>query len=73
MVFLLKGGAALEKIYRTAKYIRTSTVDDTQEHRDSCENQSKLIDNFLRCYPEINLVSEKVDNGFSGLFFAEVR
>ena len=40
-----------------------------QEYRDSCENQSRLIDNFLFCHPEINLVSEKVDNGFSGLFF----
>lgn len=59
----------MEKIYRTAKYIRTSTVDDEQELRNSCENQSKLIDNFLRCHPTIKLVSEKIDNGFSGLFF----
>lgn len=59
----------MEKIYWAAKYIRTSTVDDKQEYRDSCENQSRLIDNFLFCHPEINLVSEKVDNGFSGLFF----
>lgn len=69
MVLLVKGGATLEKIYWAAKYIRTSTVDDKQEYRDSCENQSRLIDNFLFCHPEINLVSEKVDNGFSGLFF----
>lgn len=59
----------MEKIYRAAKYIRTSNVDDKQEHRDSCENQSKLIDNFLCCYPEIKIVSQKIDNGFSGLFF----
>lgn len=59
----------MEKIYWAAKYIRTSTVDDKQEHRNSCENQSKLIDNFLRCYPEIKIVSQKIDNGFSGLFF----
>lgn len=59
----------MEKIYRAAKYIRTSTVDDEQELRNSCENQSKLIDNFLRCHPAIKLVSEKIDNGFSGLFF----
>jgi len=55
--------------YRATKYIRTSCPDDELEHRDSISNQSKLIDGFLRTHPEIIVVAEKVDNGYSGLFY----
>jgi len=59
----------MDTIYRAVKYIRTSCQDDELEHRDSVANQSKLIDGFVKAYPEIVVVSEKIDSGFSGLFF----
>ena len=59
----------LKKIYRAAKYIRTSCPDDELQYRDSVANQSKLIDEFLLLHPEITLVDEKIDDGYSGLFF----
>ena len=59
----------MDTIYRAVKYIRTSCQDDELEHRDSVANQSKLIDGFVKAYPEIMVVSEKIDSGFSGLFF----
>ena len=57
------------RIYRAAKYIRTSCPDDSYNHGDSVANQSKLIDKFLQSQPEIAVVSERIDNGFSGVFF----
>jgi DNA invertase Pin-like site-specific DNA recombinase len=57
----------MERIYRAAKYIRTSSPDD--ELQDSVSNQGKLIDGFLRAHPEIIVVAEKIDEGHSGVFF----
>jgi len=57
----------MKRIYRAAKYIRTSCPDD--EMQDSVSNQRKLIDEFLRTHPEIIVVGEKIDEGYSGVFF----
>ncbi|MCL2568508.1 MAG: recombinase family protein [Oscillospiraceae bacterium] len=59
----------MKKTYRAAKYIRTSTPDDELQHRDSIANQSKLIDRFLQTHPEIIVATEKIDSGYSGLFY----
>lgn len=39
------------------------------QNRDSVENQSRLIDRFILANPEITVVAEKIDNGYSGLFY----
>jgi len=58
----------VEKIYRAAKYIRTSCPDDESQYRDSIANQRKLIDAFIQAHTEIIVISEKIDDGYSGLF-----
>lgn len=58
----------MDKIYRAVKYIRTSHPDDQSQCGDSVANQRKLIDTFIKSHPEIIAVSEKIDEGYSGLF-----
>lgn len=59
----------MKKIYRAAKYMRTSCPEFETEYRDSIENQRRMIDAFLKQNQDITVVSERVDDGFSGLFF----
>lgn len=55
--------------YHAIKYIRLSDADDNMGESDSVVNQRKLIDEYLKKHPEIEVVSEKVDDGWSGILF----
>jgi len=55
--------------YKAAKYIRLSYTDEKKNESDSVGNQRKLIDAFLDNHPEIEAISEYVDDGISGLIF----
>jgi DNA invertase Pin-like site-specific DNA recombinase len=55
--------------YRAYKYIRLSDADGNGGESDSVQNQRKLIDEFLKSHPEIEVVGEKIDDGWSGLLF----
>ena len=57
------------QIYKAAKYIRLSYTDDKSNESDSVGNQRKLIEEFASHHPEIELVSERVDDGYSGVIF----
>lgn len=58
-----------EKIYKTAKYIRLSYTDEKSNESDSVGNQRRLIDDFLKNNPELEVFSEYVDDGVSGIIF----
>jgi DNA invertase Pin-like site-specific DNA recombinase len=58
-----------EKLYKAAKYIRLSYTDEKTSESDSVGNQRRLIDDFLKNHPDIEAVSEKVDDGVSGIIF----
>ena len=56
--------------YKAIKYIRLSNADESGgKESDSVGNQRKLIDEFLKKHPEIEVIDEKVDDGWSGLLF----
>jgi len=56
--------------YKAMKYIRLSHADEKgNQESDSVGNQRKLIDEFLSKHPEIEVVGEKVDDGWSGILF----
>ena len=57
------------QVYKAAKYIRLSYMDDKSNESNSVGNQRKLIEDFVSRHPEIELVSEKVDDGYSGVIF----
>jgi len=55
--------------YRAMKYIRLSDSDDKAGESNSVSNQRRLIDEWLKSCPEIEVVGEKVDDGFTGILF----
>lgn len=55
------------QVYRAIKYIRLSYTDDKSTESDSVANQRKLIDNYIVQHPEIEVVDEKIDDGYSGV------
>ena len=55
--------------YKAVKYLRLSDTDDRLSESDSISNQRRIIDDFIKNNPDIEPVSEKVDDGFSGLVF----
>jgi DNA invertase Pin-like site-specific DNA recombinase len=60
--------------YKAIVYIRLSVADEkdsgrTKTESDSVGNQRKLIDEWLKGHPEIEVVGEAVDDGWSGLLF----
>ena len=55
--------------YKATKYIRLSYTDDKSNESDSVANQRKLLDNFIDSQPDIEAVSEKIDDGVSGVIF----
>lgn len=59
----------MQTIYRAAKYKRTSGPDNEAEYRDSIENQDRLIDYYLSNHPDIQVIMDQADEGYSGLFF----
>lgn len=59
--------------YQATAYIRLPYTDDRSSESDSVTNQRKLIENFIERNPDIQIVSEKIDDGYSGIIFVEVR
>ena len=55
--------------FKATAYIRLSYTDDRSNESDSVSNQRKLIDNFVEHNPDIEIVSEKIDDGYSGVSF----
>jgi DNA invertase Pin-like site-specific DNA recombinase len=58
-----------ETVYKAAKYIRLSYTDDKDNESDSVQNQRKLLDGFIETRSDIEAVSERVDDGVSGIIF----
>ena len=59
--------------FKATAYIRLSYTDDHSKESDSVDNQRKLIENFVSQNPDIEIVCEKIDDGYSGIIFAGVR
>ena len=55
--------------YRADGYLRLSYTADGSTESDSIANQRKLIQDFVSGQPDIELVSERVDDGYSGVLF----
>lgn len=58
-----------EQIFNAALYARLSREDGDKGESDSIVNQKDLIKDFLKSKPEIQLISERVDDGYSGVTF----
>ena len=56
----------MQSIFYATAYARTSKDDSDSS---SIENQIELIRNYIKAIPDIHLVSEREDNGYSGIDF----
>ena len=69
---------SIAKIYYAAIYLRLSKEDGDlssgeKKESNSIANQRKLIEDYLSRNPEITLVQEFCDDGYTGANFVEVR
>ena len=55
--------------YKGDAYLRLSYSAARSVESDSIANQKKLIEDFVAAHPDIELVSERVDDGYSGVLF----
>ena len=55
--------------YNADAYLRLSYTTDHSVESDSIANQKKLIEDFVAAHPDIEIVSERVDDGYSGVLF----
>ena len=55
--------------YRACVYARLSQEDGDKSESDSITSQKALIRDFLSNHPEIQIVSERADDGYSGVNF----
>ena len=55
--------------YQAAEYIRLSYTDDKMSESDSVGNQRKLIENFVSQNADIEVIEEKINDGYSGIIF----
>ena len=61
--------SVLSKEYNACIYARLSRDDGDKLESDSIINQKALIRDFISKHPEIHVVSEKTDDGYSGVNF----
>ena len=61
--------SVLSKEYNACIYARLSRDDGDKLESDSIINQKALIRDFISTHPEIHVVSEKNDDGYSGVNF----
>ena len=60
---------ASKEYYKACIYTRLSKDDGDKPESDSIVNQKALIREFVKNHPEIQVVSEKADDGYSGVNF----
>ena len=60
---------ASKEYYKACIYTRLSKDDGDKPESDSIGNQKALIREFVKNHPEIQVVSEKADDGYSGANF----
>ena len=57
------------KKYRAAAYLRLSKDDGDKDESNSIQSQRKIISEFIKSRNDIELINEKIDDGFSGVSF----
>ncbi len=55
--------------YQAVGYLRLSYTKDRENESDSIANQKKSIEEYLKGHQEIELTTERIDDGYSGILF----
>ncbi|MDE5947065.1 MAG: recombinase family protein [Oscillospiraceae bacterium] len=59
----------MDKIYRTAIYLRISKDEEGEKESGSISNQRQMLMNFIESRNDLNFTAEYVDDGYSGYDF----
>lgn len=59
----------LEKIFRSGVYVRLSSIEMDSDTNCKLDNQEEVIKNYVKNYPDIQIVKVYSDNGFTGTNF----
>jgi DNA invertase Pin-like site-specific DNA recombinase len=59
--------------FKAIDYLRLSYTGDRAIESDSIANQRRVIEDYVKNHPEIELVDEKIDDGWSGILFDRPR
>lgn len=65
--------APSKAIWRAALYTRLSREDGDKLESDSIANQRALLENFASQQPDLQIVGQYSDDGYTGTNFDEVR
>ena len=55
--------------YKAISYTRLSYTNEKDNESNSISNQKMLIRDFVKKHSDIEIVSEKVDDGYTGVLF----
>lgn len=61
------------KVWNACGYVRLSREDGDKEESNSVKGQKELIRDYLRRTPDLREYGMKVDDGYTGSNFVEVR
>lgn len=61
------------KIWNATLYLRLSRDDGDKEESNSITGQRELLRDYLSKHPDIHETAVRVDDGWSGSTFVEVR
>lgn len=62
-----------QAIWRAALYTRLSREDGDKPESDSIANQRALLEDFAARQPDLQVIGQYSDDGFTGTNFVEVR
>lgn len=65
--------SAAEKVWNTCGYVRLSREDGDKAESNSVTGQKDLIRDYLSHHPDLRECGMKVDDGYTGSNFVEVR
>ena len=58
-----------KEVYKAAIYLRISRDDEDKSESDSIQNQRELLKAFIDKDPQIELIDEFIDDGYTGTNF----
>ncbi len=59
----------MPKEYKAAAYLRLSKDDGDKDESNSIQSQRKIISEFIKSRDDIEIINERIDDGFSGVSF----
>lgn len=59
--------------YYAAKYLRISREDGDKMESESIDSQRNIVDQYVAGHPDIKIIAEYKDDGYTGTNFDEVR